>query len=135
MSMSVASSSYGRKATSSCTRPKGLPARRAAIRTRHVAVPSANDIGSFGAEHEHVALAVVRKRGYEPVMQSLRIAGRAPQPDVDVLGEPGAVAETDLQCHPTLEHPRGRLGRLESGEDPFDHHPSAKAVEADPAAP
>ena len=68
-------------------------------------------------------------------MQSFGIAGRAPQSNVDVLGEPGVVAETDLQCHPTLEHPCGRFCRLKSGEDAFDHHPSAKAIEADPAAP
>jgi hypothetical protein len=84
-----------------------------------------------GSELETVPITVDTERCDYLLLDLVRILDLSSQPEIDVLREPCIVAEANLQCHTSFEHPPTRIGGLKPSDDALEKHSPPKPVKRD----
>ena len=93
--------------------------------------PSAILTGTADGEDESIAVRVEREHVDEALVQ--RFGGHlvVAKSEVEVLGETRVIAETDLERHPSLDHPAPGSADDEPGDHSLEDHAPAEPIERD----
>lgn len=86
-------------------------------------------------QDEPIVEGIGGERFDQPLVKFGLLVNAVAKAEVDVLGEAGLVAETDLQRHSPLQHPPPRLGVRQSGDDALEHDATTQPVQRDPGFP
>ena len=128
---SVTSSSWARGEMSSWMRPNCLPARWRVTPTRHVGCRHRPRTENRSARPATItnpsSSGSTANASIQTFLEVGRVGDLVAEPEVDVLGQPGVVAEANLQRHPAFEDPPARLGGLEAGHDALEQDTRRRA--------